>query len=122
MKIKFIGVPDEDFDSLSMYGYDFPKGKFVDVQDQHAQYKLSKHPHFEVMKGEPPAPAPVAVEPMLVATDGQVTVTEEELRKIEEDPFVQVSGVKPTFEDVIEHKHATEAPAPKRGPGRPKRS
>ncbi len=122
MKIKFIGVPDEDHEAINMYGLHFPKGKFVEVDDKYAQYKLSNHPHFEVAKGEPPATAPVSVQTMQVATDGAVSVTEAELAAIEQDEFVKVSGVKPTFEDVIELKHAEQDPAAKRKPGRPKKS
>lgn len=47
MKAKYIGTPGEHLDSISMYGYDFPKGKFVEVTDPHAVRKLSQHPHFE---------------------------------------------------------------------------
>lgn len=47
MKIKFTGVPGEDLDTISMYGYDFPRGKFVEVQGAQAIGKLSRHPFFE---------------------------------------------------------------------------
>jgi hypothetical protein len=47
MKIKYIGTPGEDHQSIHMYGTDFPLGKFVAVTDSLALRKLSNHPHFE---------------------------------------------------------------------------
>lgn len=48
MKITFKGVPDEKHASITQYGYIFPLGKPVDVQDAFAIRKLKSHPHFEV--------------------------------------------------------------------------
>ncbi len=47
MQIKFIGVPGEKHESISMYGHVFPLGKFVDVSGSFAIGKLKGHPHFE---------------------------------------------------------------------------
>lgn len=47
MDIKFIGVPGEKHESLSMYGYEFPLNKFVAVSGSFAIGKLKNHPHFE---------------------------------------------------------------------------
>jgi hypothetical protein len=49
-KIKFVGVPGEDLDTISMYGQDFPRGKAVDAKglSQTQVRKLASHPHFEV--------------------------------------------------------------------------
>lgn len=47
-KIKFLGVPGEDHKSISQYGYQFPLGKAVTVDDPFAVRKLKTHPHFGV--------------------------------------------------------------------------
>lgn len=47
MQIKYTGTPGEDLEQITMYGVDFPKGKFVEVTDHFSVRKLSRHPHFE---------------------------------------------------------------------------
>lgn len=51
MQVKYNGTPGEEIDRVNMYGYDMPKGKFVEITDAFAARKLSKHPHFTA-KGE----------------------------------------------------------------------
>lgn len=51
MQVKYNGTPGEDLDRITMYGYEMPRGKFVEVTDPFAARKLSKHPHFTA-KGE----------------------------------------------------------------------
>lgn len=46
MKIKYIGTPGEEHQTIHMYGTDFPVGKFVPVTGSLAIRKLSNHPHF----------------------------------------------------------------------------
>lgn len=49
MKIKFISVPGEQHDEITMYGVTFPLGKAVSVDHlaEGVKRRLSHHPHFE---------------------------------------------------------------------------
>lgn len=71
MKAKFIGVPGERHDSLTMYGLEFPLDKAVDVSHLSAtlQRKLSNHPHFKTDK-------PVAEDIAFVEKDGAKQLAE----------------------------------------------
>lgn len=52
MKAKFIGVPGEELDGVTMYDIYFPRGKAVEVPvPSLAARKLANHPHFET-KGD----------------------------------------------------------------------
>ena len=68
MNIKYIGKNEK---GVSMRGIDFPKDKFVDVQDEKVISKLSKNKYFEVDDESNVA------DPLLDASD-------EELKKIED--------------------------------------
>jgi len=49
-KVRFIGDPSDDFSgpsSMSKFGMEFPKGKFVAVKDPETRRKLRGHSHFE---------------------------------------------------------------------------
>lgn len=48
MKFKFIGVPGEKHEALSMYGVNFPLGEAVEIEGKGAE-KLKSHPHFEAV-------------------------------------------------------------------------
>jgi uncharacterized protein YkuJ len=52
MKIKFIGVPGEHYDSMHFGGVDFPLNRAVEVSDVRVSSKLRSHPHFQA-EGEP---------------------------------------------------------------------
>ena len=88
MKIKYIGTPGEDHQSIHMYGVDFPLGKLVPVTDLLAIRKLSNHPHFAAQP-----------EQSDVAEDAQIkrefeTVANTVLAPVEEQHVAQAEGEK----------------------------
>ena len=120
MKIKFTGVPGEEHEKLSMFGKEFWINKWVEVKDAYAQRVLSNHPHFEC-QGKPvdnstPAVLPQTIpvtEDQMVVKLGNATVTEGELREINNDPMVQEAGVHVDYAEALDAKGASDGIDPK---------
>lgn len=142
MKITFTGVPGEDIEDITVYGYTFHKGKAVDVTDRLAQTKLSNHPHFK--GGDAPLefliqPQTIpSVVPTLLVNDGHQQTTLAEVDAINSDERM-LPGYRVTAEQVLKAKgdadgddfrvgtegvaEADHSPARRgRKPGRPKHS
>lgn len=107
MKFTFTGVPGEDIDEITMYGYSFPKGQAVTVTDPHAQMRLARHPHFKGGKNAPtsvvtPQDIPVVKATHLVS-QGTVGVTDIERDAINADPRM-APGAQVSHEQILEAK------------------
>lgn len=111
MLVKFIGVPGEEHEAISMYGYHFPKGEAVDVTDPEAIRRLARHPHF-AHKPDKPTPAADAAQLAELQTLTAAAVEPIEQAKAEEQQIAEAHSTAPTEEKA----HGNTEPARNAGP------
>lgn len=121
MKIKYLGTPGESHEAISMYGYVFPVGKAVEVDNAFAARKLANHPHF-ASRGEVEDAVDKrvieAVELLAeVAVDEQAALAQEEADTIaaltDEDKYGNAHGTGP--EGAAQAESAGGERSPQRG-------
>lgn len=78
MQIKFIGMPGEQHDSITMYGKEFPLNKAVDSKGltPRQEATLAAHPHFQT-SGD------VSVDPVQAETNQLVEKVAQDMANLE---------------------------------------